>query len=640
VRILKRIDARLLNIAEWPTVLEDYVPTEKRELFCKRQDAVRMVLEGGELRDALAILGGNSAEMVRLIKRCVQTLPDGSLAGFRALVPGFRTKAYQRKDLKGENKAGLLSAFFREHPTIEFALKEYALRRTDRLGLPSKISAVDLRDKFLVLCREAGVSSGYPFNTLDKGERSLARWRDRLFDSNPREMTRAQYGQEAGRNVETGHSAGSAGVDPFTVWVIDEYTVDTELTVAVELPSGEIEHRPMKRCKVISVKRRGSRDIIACKLVLKEEPNVSDFLSVLEAAIRPHERMEFTIPGYSYPPGPCFASELPNCAWTLPDVVMLDNSKVHRSDDVRRAIVETIRATVQFGIVRRPKARGDIENWHSVLATAFRGLASTTGTGPWDPRRYNATEAAVALRIQANHVEQLLELQAARANVKPSVSLKGLTPIEAFKNWTDGAIPRQVPLMAQDAFRLAMLHVNVRLHCDQKNGRRPCVQFEYAKYYGDKLDMKRTEAGKQCVLVLSEADASVGTLYDAHGLKIDDVYTTGVWREPHRLSDRRMFVNLVKARQLAAPGLRSPVAMLREYLSQRALTRDKRSALALAGMDQVSPGPQKAAAPAPQERSKVDDGASTAASGTKVRIGNATLTAKIGQMRLPDNWRK
>lgn len=636
MRILRNIDARLLNHVEWPTVLEEHLPSEKRELFLKRKAAVLAVLDGGHLSEARAIIGCKSREIARLVRRCVQRMPDGSLAGFRGLVPDFRTKSYERRAHDSENKAGLLSSFFAQHPTIERGMKDFVLRRESRLGLPAKAGSIDLRDRFLALCREQGITCGYPFNTQDKGARSLARWRDRLFDIHPREMTRAEYGEEAGRNVETGHSAGNAGNDPFTVWVIDEYTVDTELTVSVELPDGRVAHYPMKRCKVISVRRRGSRDILATKLVLKAEPNTSDFLEVVEAAIRPHVRMNFTVHGFQYPAGPCFASELPNCAWVLPDVIMLDNSKVHRSDDVRRAIVENIGASVQYGIVRLPKARGDIENWHSLLANDLRGLASTTATGPSDPRRFKAEEAAMALRIEAHHVQEFLELRAAQLNVTPLQSLKGVTPMEAFQDWASRAITRDVPERARDGFRLARLHVNVRIRCDKRNGRRPCVQFEFAKYYSERLDKLRSRAGELCVLVLSEADGTSGELFDAQGLKIDDVYTTGEWREPHRLSERRLFVDLRKKRVLEMPVGVSKIAALREYLASGA-TRNRSTALAYARMDRRAEAPNPKAAPVATVESPAPQTPSR--SGVKMaRLGNAMLPVKIGEMKAPKNW--
>lgn len=588
--LLRKIDERRLDTTKWPTVSEEILVGEERASFVRRRNAILEYLATRNAEQACQIGGFSRFELVRLIKRCTADHFDGRLVGFRGCRPQFRVKRYERY-AKTSGGPGTLSALFRNHPDIEQKMEDFALRRGNRLSLPSRIGLTDLRNKLLQLCREAGFTSAmYPLNVSEGGIRALSAWRRRFLDTHGRAFLKDQFGEEAARNFDAGWDAAAAAIDPHNIWVFDEYTVDTFVTVGIPQRDGTMKWVPMARFKVISGRRRGSRDVIVCKAVLKTEPNTTDFLEAVEAVVKPHQRLEFTVPGFAYPKQPCFAAELSGCDWALPSLVMLDNSKVHLSEANRRAIAERLACTVQFGIVRRPQARGDVESWHSYLAREFRKLASTTGTGPWDTRRVNPEKAAVELRLEVDHINQLLELLAAKFNSRPLNSLKGKTPVEAFAQWVrdENTVLRRVPTEKRESFALAEKHIRVRIACDVASGRMPMVRFQYADYVGSRLAAMRSRAGEECVLVLNPSEAHVAKLYAMDGTELDTLRARGMWHEPHTLDARINFVAKRKRGEVMDPTeFESPTDVLRQALVSGA-KKNKRDALDLARLEQAS----------------------------------------------------
>lgn len=601
--LLKKIDATKLDTTKWPTVNEELLPEQERSIYVRRRDAVLSYLETGKPKEACLIGGFSRFELARLVKRCTATHPDGQVVGFRGCRPNFRVKSYVRK-ADGEGTAGLLSTLFRNYPEIESKLEDYALRRGDRLSLPSRIGLTDLRNKLLALCRDAGfLVTQYPLNVSEGGVRSLSKWRKRFMDTHARAYLKDQFGEEAARAFDGGWGFAQVGVDPHIVWVFDEYTLDTFVSIGIRQPDGSIKWLPMARFKVISGRRRGSRDILVCRAVLKTEPNTTDFLEAIEAAVRPHQRMKLDVPGFSYPKQPCFASEFNECDWALPSVIMLDNSKVHLSEANRSAITERLGCTVQFGVVRRPRARGDIESWHSYLAREFRKLASTTATGPTDTRRVDPEKAAVELRLEVSHIEQLLEMLAVRFNSRPLNSLKGKTPLEAFSLWarSDDVLVRRLSPSSREGFSIADKQVRVRISCDVSSGRIPVVRYQYADYVGPKLSHMRSRAGEECVLVLTPFQAHIAKLFAKDGTEIDTLRARGMWHAPHSLETRENFVAKRKRGEVADPGENeTPTEVMRRALSQEAKS-NKRAALSLARLEKDDAKRTEAseAAPAP-----------------------------------------
>lgn len=235
---LQRIDARRLDVSTWPTVNEAQLEGDSISRYRRKRDAVLHYLEHRDLKAACEVGGFSYDSFYRLVRRCTADHQDGRLVGFRACLPFFRVGGYVRR-AAGTGTAGLLSQLFRENPRIEEAMRDFALRRGNRLAFPARVGLTDLRNRLLQLCREAGFTpTMYPLNAAEGGIRSLARWRQQLLDAHGRAFVKEKFGADAARNFDGGWGAATTSIDPHTIWVFDEYMIDTFVTIGVPQRNG------------------------------------------------------------------------------------------------------------------------------------------------------------------------------------------------------------------------------------------------------------------------------------------------------------------------------------------------------------------------------------------------------------------
>lgn len=580
--ILNRCDCRRLAYQTWATPDESVIPAGD-PYFLRKACIIELIDSGGNLGAACSSGKCSRYEVRRILRRCITELPDGTLAGFRGCKLHFRTTRYKLQNFSGKACAGALGYIFRTYPAVESKLRKFVLGTTRRRDRPNAPTDADIRKEFKELCAQAGVpNTGFPFVPVGSPIKSLWAWKKSLMDSHGKQFNREYFGDESAQSYHDGKADASPQISEFKTWVFDEYTVDTPVCVLVTRESGVAEWYSCSRFKIISGRRRGSRDIVVSLPVLVEEPKTAHIQEALEHAIRPHARTAFNIPGFSYPEKKCFASEFADCDWQIPDLVLFDRSLAHLAEQTRMSISEVLGGFIEYGVARRPKDRADIEAWHAVLAREFRKLPSTTATGPDDPRCRNPVERAIELRLTEEHITQLVELTAARFNSEHRLdSLMGSTPMEAFQGWVLNERPvlRQVPVALRDGFSLASTVDDVVIACDVESGKQPCVRYGYATYMGPFLSHMRSKEGAKCKLEVPNALAHIARLYTPDGDLIDVLTARGIWKIPHRLCDRINYSRLRNAGRLkGASDFKSPTEILRNYLANQARL-DRRQAL-------------------------------------------------------------
>ncbi|KRF31708.1 hypothetical protein [Paenibacillus sp. Soil787] len=194
-----------LDYSKWPTVyLEKHNKT-----FENRKKAVELYLDNEvTLEEIKNLTGVSRKELRKFVKKCLERDNEGSLWGFRALLGYKRTgETYLRiSETDGFGKSKLTGAFkklLEQYPNIEVMIKNYILNRRKRAAVDKFIRVKDLRDdKFLKLCRAEGIQlNEYPFNTKDKGLRSLYRYVEQLINENITEAS-SRFGDEVQRRLQ------------------------------------------------------------------------------------------------------------------------------------------------------------------------------------------------------------------------------------------------------------------------------------------------------------------------------------------------------------------------------------------------------------------------------------------------------
>ncbi|MCM3082071.1 hypothetical protein [Brevibacillus invocatus] len=115
-----------VNISSWPQVNVENLPEKNQEIFLKRKQAVDLYMtDKATIQDITKLTGINRVDLFRLIRRCLDYDIDGTVYGYRALIPFKRMKSYDRsKPINIEDKlgketfSGAFIKFLAEHPTI------------------------------------------------------------------------------------------------------------------------------------------------------------------------------------------------------------------------------------------------------------------------------------------------------------------------------------------------------------------------------------------------------------------------------------------------------------------------------------------------------------------------------------------
>jgi putative transposase len=183
---MTRSTRHLLRLADWPKLDERAMSKTDRDIYQARCAALQAYVKGERIADIEKEHGVDRSTLVRMVKRAQRAHADGSVWGYRALVPHARVKAYERSrspmaliHTKAGN-AGAFTQLLQRHPSLEAHLRrELSSRQVHLKGVGEQARLTNFKDvpqRFQRACRELGLKpSDYPFNQKDKGVRSLAR---------------------------------------------------------------------------------------------------------------------------------------------------------------------------------------------------------------------------------------------------------------------------------------------------------------------------------------------------------------------------------------------------------------------------------------------------------------------------------
>ena len=187
---MKRPTPELLDISRWPSVDVNALEDKARLRYQQRAAAVEHYAAGAALREIESKTEIHRRVLYRMIERALQGHPDGRPWGFRALIPGSHTKAYERRKASKSVGVGLAGAFNQlldRQPKLEKLVRQLIESGDIRLVQQGqRVYLKNLRNahnRFMAACRSLGLrGSDYPLNQEQQGLRSLgARLRQRMM---------------------------------------------------------------------------------------------------------------------------------------------------------------------------------------------------------------------------------------------------------------------------------------------------------------------------------------------------------------------------------------------------------------------------------------------------------------------------
>lgn len=80
----------------WEDINTEALSEDKREIFQKRKRAVDLYIDGTPLKTVADVIGLPQSEVLRFVKRCIQTDAEGQMLGYCTLIPGFISSPKER----------------------------------------------------------------------------------------------------------------------------------------------------------------------------------------------------------------------------------------------------------------------------------------------------------------------------------------------------------------------------------------------------------------------------------------------------------------------------------------------------------------------------------------------------------------
>ncbi len=585
------IDPELKKLELWPTVDLTMLTEMARKRYLRLEGVVRSYLVEDSLVDEIAqTFNIHRSEITRIIKRCLRVHSDGTIWGFRALVPYMRQKEYEVYETtvceKGElsrGYAGQLGLLFSNYPDIKKLVDDLLLKipREDELHEP-RIRITDIHNRFIDACRKAHIKNNhYPFCATQRARTAIANYATKKFDDEFAKAVRARYGKDAGRKIQIGlmnKSDENPVTRPLERVEFDAHRIDLIGTVLI--PStygGWIEH-VVKRIWILVIIDVLTKCILGYHFCFSKEYSANDVLICIKNAVVPWKSKELTIPGLKYHQGAGMPSaifeELQYAIW---DEFSYDNAKANLADRVVTLLTTRIGCAVNPGAIGNPNKRKIIEKFFDVLEeNGFHRIPSTTGNNPRDPRRNRPEAAALKHHIRFEEIVELTDVLIANYNNQPQTGMGGRSPLEYLDFFinSNGWIPRNIPKNERQNLQLFNIQVEKKVAGSIKNTVIPHIYFEGVKYRNDVLSRSPALIGVKLTLSINPEDPRSLRAYLPNGAELGVLTGIGPWgRWPHTLQQRKAILHLARKKLLYFGENEDPLPVYLRYLAQSTSTK-------------------------------------------------------------------
>ena len=523
--------------------------------FSLREASVVAYMNREPLRNITEKYGFSRQHIHHLVQKCVATHPDGKLWGFRAVLPFVRQKHYDRlapvkSGLKQGGQAGALTQLFEHHPDIQEAIEALFFKKTDKLitipeaGIPFK----SIHKRFVDACRASGIkATEYPFTSKWLGYHGLVKHLKRLVVERYGEAVKARFGKEAARNMRLGQSAQPLmpATRPYFRVEFDGHKVDISFIIKIPTPYGHFEERGVNRLWILVIRESVSGAILSYHVAYGLEYNQHEVSQCIKKSIQPWMPRQITTPGLSYPTqGGMPSHVIKELEWATFQELLYDNAKANLANSVTRVLTEVVGAGANAGPVDSPERRAFIERFFGLFEeNGFHRLPSTLGNSPQDIRRVKPEKMAEKYKIRLEHIEDLIEVLIAEFNGRPSLGNGYRSPLERlqfFVSQPEVLIPK---LDEDKRRRMHMFDYRIArtIRGNIKEGKRPYVQIDGARYTSDILSQQPELIGEKLTIYIDPQDGRFAHAYfTRNGAELGLLEAKGYWgRTPHTLEMRR-----------------------------------------------------------------------------------------------------
>lgn len=560
---------------DWIDIPTEILPKQYQKVYEQRKMAVDMYIDGYKMSDIEERTTIRHSNLPKLLERCLCKDQNNIQYGYLGLIP---QKKINMKLSANEQLQSPFMQLLADYSELEafikgnyFGMAPYTMERV--------MNVRTLHEKFLYKCKELQISDNeYPFNTDTQGYYALYRYVKKIENENL-ELAAKRMGKDAQQKLLStgiGKKYSQNAIAPFNMIQVDGHIIDMIYTTKVKMPDGTVQAKPAHRCWIFAVIDVATRCIIGYSTSQYMNYDQYDILRALQNSILPHKKIDFKIPGYSYPANGGFPSlAIPEIQYALFDIIMLDNAKSHLSRNVRNKTLNILNCTLNYGSVATPETRGIIERFFGTLETkGFHRLPMTTDSNIKGVKRRNPEKNAIKYNVTYDDVTEIIEQLIIEYNNSPHESLYNNTPLQEMERKIReyGMMPSLASEKKIAEIKNLLYHTETRKVCGGKQtGKRPYINFMNAQYRNDLLASSNTYVGKNITVLINPDDVSTLEAYSMDGIPLGMLKANGEQgMRAHSLRSRKAINQFAKQNKLNNHTPASPITAYEQELERRA----------------------------------------------------------------------
>lgn len=307
----------------------------------------------------------------------------------------------------------------------------------------------------------------------------------KLYDTQPRSTINARHGPDAASHYGADEAVEKPEkiTKPYQYAELDAHQIDANIWLpkSEDLRFGARENFVVRPWLLVLIECY-TRAVLAYLIVMAPEPNHWDVLRLIKKAIIPWQRMPLTVKGLHYGDGAGMPSGvIKGCMYAIWNVLRIDNALAFLANDVRRAVKTLTGGTVNDGPGRSPERRLHVKSLFNLIEQhGYHRIPNTVGSGPDDPCRKHAVEAAFTYKIGHQDLLQFTEVLIANRNADSYRKAGGMSPLDKLRVYT---ATEHLPIL-DDRQRLIELNPYVirTVLGNQKKGRAPYMNRDFQDF--------------------------------------------------------------------------------------------------------------------------------------------------------------
>ena len=519
------IPPALADLSQWPAPDEEALDEEALAGYLPRKRAVQMYADGVPHADITAATNVARQTIFYLVGRCITAAGDGTIAGFRALVPWRRLAGYERRapveHMIGDGPggcAGALSQLFSLYPEVELDIRNRYLSPEGAAVPVVRISYTELHGVLLDQLRALGLTDeDWPFNTKNCGYKALRAYCLGLLDEEPTRWFGARAGEEAVRRhgVGSGQSSVFPQLRGYGACQLDFHKVDAASVLILETEDGGRLPVPIARWHIGFLIEERWNLVLGAFVDLELTPSGDSVLEVVESALRPPISTSeaacchLTVDGKVLP-----LQVMPELAYQGFSVLKMDNAWSNAATEVVDNIIRTVGCAINFGPVKAWWRRHPVERIFGKLTErGLKRLPSTLGSGPKDPRRKKPHEQAMKFEITIRDLTNIIHGCIREHNEEGNEGSTFASPMGALRHALErqdsGTFLQPLPRTVQQDLKL-LAHVEVvTVRGDRDKNVRPYVTLGRWRYTNAALASAYRLIGCELIVYCDRRDVQV-----------------------------------------------------------------------------------------------------------------------------------